>query len=93
MEQKFKEYRKFDWTLSDAWQTYLNNIFPTPSRDRLEKIRRKWYRDNQDKQFDITWEPSASSNAESGDGSSQQRAGGASNPYQQFMNQQQQYMN
>lgn len=70
MEQKFKEYRKFDWTLSDAWQTYLNNIFPTPSRDRLEKIRRKWYRDNQDKQFDITWEPSASSNADSGDGSS-----------------------
>jgi len=59
MEQKFKEYRKFDWTLNDKWQTYLENIFPTPSRERLEKIRRKWYRDNVDKDFDLSYEPSA----------------------------------
>ena len=59
MEQKYKEYRKYDWTLSDPWQTYLNNIFPTPSRERLEKIRRKWYRDQIDKAFDISYEPSS----------------------------------
>ena len=57
MEQKFKEYRKFDWTLNSKWQTYLDNIFPTPSRERLEKIRRKWYRDNVDKEFDLAYEP------------------------------------
>ena len=57
MEQKFREYRKFDWTLNDKWQQYLSNIFPTPPRDKLEKMRRKWYRDNVDKDFDVNYEP------------------------------------
>ena len=55
MEAKYKSYRSFDWTLNDKWQTYLNNIYPVPPRDRLEKIRRKWYRDNVDKEFDINY--------------------------------------
>lgn len=55
MEEKWKQYRKFDWTLNDKWQNYLNNIYPIPTRDRLEKIRKKWYRDNVDKQFDIDY--------------------------------------
>ncbi len=59
METKFKEYRKYDWTLSEKWQSYLNNIFPTPSRELLEKKRRKWYKDNIDKEFDVTYEPPA----------------------------------
>ena len=57
MEQKFREYRKFDWTLNDKWQLYLGNIYPVPSRELLEKKRKKWYRDNVDKDFDITYEP------------------------------------
>jgi len=57
MDQKFRDYRKFDWTLNDKWQQYLSNIFPTPSREKLEKMRRKWYRDNVDKDFDLTYEP------------------------------------
>lgn len=60
MEQKFKDYRKFDWTLNDKWQNYLDNIFPTPTRERLEKIRRKWYQQNVDKEFDVNYEPSTS---------------------------------
>jgi hypothetical protein len=82
MEQKFKEYRKFDWTLNDKWQTYLNNIFPTPSRERLEKIRRKWYRDNVDKEFDLSYEPSAeSSNTSSSNAGAQPNAGNPNNAY------------
>lgn len=65
MEAKYKEYEKFDWTLNDKWQIYLNNIYPVPPRDRLLKMRKKWYRDNVDKDFDINYEPS------SNDGSSQ----------------------
>ena len=57
MEEKYKQYRKFDWTLNEKWQIYLNNLFPTPPRDRLEKMRKKWYRDNIDKDFDLTYEP------------------------------------
>lgn len=71
MDQKFKEYRKFDWTLNDKWQTYLNNIFPTPSRERLEKIRRKWYRDNVDKEFDLSFEPTAESTSSANAGGAQ----------------------
>lgn len=55
MDQKYREYRKYDWTLSDKWQNYLNNIFPTPPREQLEKIRRKWYKSNIDKDFDINY--------------------------------------
>lgn len=77
MEQKFKDYRKFDWTLNDKWQSYLNNIFPTPSRERLEKIRRKWYRDNVDKDFDLSYEPSTTN--ESSGGNENAKAGGGGN--------------
>ncbi len=63
MEQKFKEYRQYDWTLSKQWQNYLDNIFPTPTRDRLEKIRRKWYKEHVDKDFDVNFEPSASTDS------------------------------
>jgi hypothetical protein len=36
---------------------YLNNIFPTPARDKIEKIRRKWYKKNKDPEFDVDYEP------------------------------------
>ncbi len=62
MEQKFKQYRSYDWTLSDKWQNYLSNIFPVPPRDRLEKIRRKWYKENVDKEFDVNYNPEANEN-------------------------------
>lgn len=59
MEEKFKAYRSFDWTLNNKWQLYLSNLYPVPPRDRLEKIRKKWYRDNIDKEFDLNYEPPA----------------------------------
>ena len=55
MEEKYKAYRKFDWSLSEKWQIYFSNLYPTPSRDRVEKLRLKWYRDNVDKDFDINY--------------------------------------
>ena len=64
MEQKFREYRKYDWTLSDKWQQYLSNIYPIPPRDKLEKMRKKWYRDNIDKEFDLSYEPTENDNAD-----------------------------
>jgi hypothetical protein len=27
---------------------YFNNIYPVPSRDKVEKIRRKWYKKNKE---------------------------------------------
>ena len=54
---RYKEFKAFDWTLNSKWQIHLNNIYPVPTRERLDKIRRKWYRDNIDKEFDISYEP------------------------------------
>jgi hypothetical protein len=31
----------------------LNNIYPIPSREKVEKIRRKWYKKNKEPTFDI----------------------------------------
>lgn len=59
MEEKYKAYQKFDWTLNEKWQNYLNNLYPVPPRDLLEKRRKKWYKDNIDKDFDVNYDPSA----------------------------------
>ena len=64
MEAKFKEFEKFDWTLNDKWQIYLNNIYPIPPRDRLLNIRKKWYKNNIDKDFDLSYEPSSNESSQ-----------------------------
>ncbi|CDW87014.1 secy-independent transporter protein [Stylonychia lemnae] len=81
MEEKFKAFRKFDWTLSEKWQLYLSNLYPIPARDRLEKIRKRWYRDNIDKEFDINYEEPSDEQRQQQQ--SQQRAQGSQNQYQQ----------
>lgn len=48
MEHKYKDYEKFDWTLNDKWQIYFSNIFPIPAREQLQKIKKKWYKNNID---------------------------------------------
>ena len=65
MELKWREYKKFDWTLNDKWQQYLSNLYPMPPRELLEKKRKKWYKDNVDKDFDLSYEPGE--NADSAD--------------------------
>ncbi len=80
MDQKYREYRKYDWTLSDKWQIYLNNIFPTPPRDQLEKIRRKWYKTNVDKDFDINYQPPADGGEDAANAGARQRQ----NPQQAY---------
>ena len=87
MDQKYKEYRKYDWTLSDKWQIYLNNIFPTPPREQLEKIRRKWYKNNVDGDFDINYQPPADGGDDTTTGGAKQRPEDRKSAYEQFMRQ------
>jgi len=58
MEAKYKRYRDHDWSLDSRWQTYFNNIYPIPPQARLEKMRRRWYKTNVDKDFDPDFQPS-----------------------------------
>ncbi len=57
MEDKYKRYQNFDWTLDQRWQNYYNNIFPIPARDRLDRIKKRWYKENVDRDFDVNYQP------------------------------------
>lgn len=57
MEEKFKKYKEYDYKGNQKWQLYLNGLYPMPPLKALEKRKRKWYRDNIDKDFDINYEP------------------------------------
>merc|ERR1719422_2262909 len=56
MAEDYQTFLDFDW--SDArWQTYLDNLYPTPNRHQILKFKKKWYKKNVDPNFDITYEP------------------------------------
>ena len=35
----------------------MNNIYPMPARDKLERIRRKWYKKHKEPEFDVEYNP------------------------------------
>jgi len=35
----------------------LNNLYPPPNVKQLEKIKKKWYKKNEDPDFDIEFDP------------------------------------
>lgn len=85
MEEKFRKYKEYDFKGNQKWQMYLNNLYPMPPLKVLEKRKRKWYRDNIDKDFDINYEPEE--NAKQENAGNQQNAGRGpapgANPYAQ----------
>lgn len=50
-EQREERYKTYDWTANEKWQSYLKNIYPVPPLARLEKMKRKWYIRNVDKEL------------------------------------------
>lgn len=43
-----ERFANFQWSASEEWQSYLKNIYPTPSIAQIHKIKRKWYRQHVD---------------------------------------------
>ncbi len=82
MDEKFKKYQDYDFRGDQKWQMYLNNLYPVPPLKLLEKKKRKWYKDNIDKEFDVNFDPDARSNQNENQHQHQHRgpAPGA-NPY------------
>ena len=62
MEEKYEAFQNYNWTRDQEWQTYLNNLFPTPPMKILQKRKRKWYKEYIDKDFDINYEPGSQPN-------------------------------
>ena len=51
--QHYEAYKRHDWVGDADWQRYMNNIYPVPTREKVEKIRRKWYKKNKNTNFDV----------------------------------------
>ena len=46
---KEDQYKRYDWSANEKWQSYLRGVYPTPPLAKLEKIKRRWYKNNVDK--------------------------------------------
>ena len=57
MEEKYKQFKEYDWVESKEWQLYYNNIFPTPPPSKILRYKKKFYRNKIDPDFDIDYKP------------------------------------
>ena len=60
-EHKEAQYKAHNWASDEKWQSYLNGVYPVPPLAKLEKIKRRWYRNNVDKQFEVDFNSSQTS--------------------------------
>jgi len=57
MDRKYEAFKKYDFTNNPSWQLYYDNLEPKPPLNRIEKWKKKWYRNNVDNLFDVNYEP------------------------------------
>ena len=82
-EVKETQFKAYDWSSNERWQQYLKNVYPMPPLNRLEKMKRKWYKNNVDKDFDVDFVSTSSNNnsssqpSSSGNANATNNAGGA----------------
>ncbi|EGR27282.1 hypothetical protein IMG5_198730 [Ichthyophthirius multifiliis] len=55
MAEAFKKYQSFDFSKCNEWQTYYTNLFPIPPTNKVDRFKRKWYKNNIDQSFDIDY--------------------------------------
>ena len=74
MEEKYKKFKEFDWQASQEWQLYYSNLYPTPGPSKIERFKKKFYKNKIDPDFDIDYKPpeDTSSNTSSSSQSHQQ---------------------
>lgn len=61
MQAKYDAYKRYNWQGDPKWQLFLSNLLPVPPIAVLEKRRRRWYKLNIDKEFDVEFEPETNS--------------------------------
>ncbi len=63
MEAKYKKFLEYDWINSKEWHFYIeNDIYPPPPLKRIDNFKRKFYKAKVDPEFDVSYQPSESSN-------------------------------
>ena len=61
------KYRNHDFLTDENWNVYVSNFFPAPTRNQLEKIKRKWYHNNIDSSFDPKFDENPKENSSAQD--------------------------
>lgn len=61
MDIKYRDFLKFNFDTSSAWKAYLSKIDPTPTSLQIQTLKKKFYKREIDKEFDLNYVPSASS--------------------------------
>jgi hypothetical protein len=51
--EQIKKFREFNFIEDPKWQEYWSRLDPVPPMDRLLKLRKRWYKANIDKDFDV----------------------------------------
>lgn len=62
-QESLLKYQQFDFSTNSNWLAYFNNLFPTPSMDMVEKLKKKWYKKNIDPDFPTEFEESKQNNS------------------------------
>lgn len=76
------KYNEYDFTTNPNWINYFTNLYPTPSHDQVEKIKRKWYKKNIDTNFQINFDENPNNNSNTSNPSTQQTDPVRANPSQ-----------
>ena len=70
--ESIQKYKEYNFSLNPTWIKYFSELYPTPSFNQVEKIKRKWYNKNIDANLplefnedNINANPSGQSNFES----------------------------
>ena len=50
---QIKKFKDFEFHKNEGWKAHINTIYPAPNMQQLEKLKKKWYKNNMDENFDI----------------------------------------
>ena len=57
MDEKYQQFKNYNWVESKEWQLYYSNLFPTPPPNKILRYKKKFYRNKIDPNFDIDYKP------------------------------------
>lgn len=58
--EAYQKFLDFAWS-DERWQEYLNGLYPPPNHKQILKYKKKWYKKTIEPDFDMDFEPEASS--------------------------------
>lgn len=57
MEAKYKRFLEYDFEKSKGWKQFLKHLPLNPAKEQIPLFKRKWYKDNIDREFNVDYTP------------------------------------